>query len=320
MDREVWHAAIHGVAKSRTRLSNWTEHLIRGFQMLSDLINIIALAWLILFSQSVDEEAEDQKVKGLSPGLRVSNIPPPTPPSSGKMGWVAVWERERWRQSHRDWFFHMVHCCQCCRNNQANEFSPGDSARCSCFSSLSWNWIKCDHKADFPWKYKVYIIFHFITKNSLKNNFSSKPFTLKCQLWSWETEVHLFLAMWHPEHPAPRVVRAILCLTDKADSSLGKVSKAKARSAGMEIPNFSWAITSLYVTRAVYTGHISNRGIKGSSNPECICVCKTCLNVCRSNEGRKVGQEEKQKRWGRKKDAHSRGGKGDKRDKSKVSI
>ena len=25
MDRETWHAAIHGVAKSRTRLSDWTE-------------------------------------------------------------------------------------------------------------------------------------------------------------------------------------------------------------------------------------------------------------------------------------------------------
>ena len=25
MDREAWHGAIHGVAKSRTRLSNWTE-------------------------------------------------------------------------------------------------------------------------------------------------------------------------------------------------------------------------------------------------------------------------------------------------------
>ena len=25
MDREAWHAAIHGVAKSRTRMSNWTE-------------------------------------------------------------------------------------------------------------------------------------------------------------------------------------------------------------------------------------------------------------------------------------------------------
>ena len=25
LDREAWHAAIHGVAKSRTRLSNWNE-------------------------------------------------------------------------------------------------------------------------------------------------------------------------------------------------------------------------------------------------------------------------------------------------------
>ena len=25
MDRETWHAAVHGVTKSRTKLSNWTE-------------------------------------------------------------------------------------------------------------------------------------------------------------------------------------------------------------------------------------------------------------------------------------------------------
>ena len=30
MDREAWHAAIHGVAKSRTRLSDWTELNVNG--------------------------------------------------------------------------------------------------------------------------------------------------------------------------------------------------------------------------------------------------------------------------------------------------
>ena len=29
MDREAWHAAIHGVAKSRTQLSDWTDHLVK---------------------------------------------------------------------------------------------------------------------------------------------------------------------------------------------------------------------------------------------------------------------------------------------------
>ena len=28
MDREAWHAAVHGVAKSRTRLCDWTDSLV----------------------------------------------------------------------------------------------------------------------------------------------------------------------------------------------------------------------------------------------------------------------------------------------------
>ena len=28
MDREAWRAAVHGMAKSRTRLSNWTEPML----------------------------------------------------------------------------------------------------------------------------------------------------------------------------------------------------------------------------------------------------------------------------------------------------
>ena len=37
MDREAWHAAIHGVAKSRTWLSNWTELiLLKLFQKIAE--------------------------------------------------------------------------------------------------------------------------------------------------------------------------------------------------------------------------------------------------------------------------------------------
>ena len=38
MDREAWHAAIHGVAKSRTRLSDWNE------------LNIITMSFIHTFN------------------------------------------------------------------------------------------------------------------------------------------------------------------------------------------------------------------------------------------------------------------------------
>ena len=32
MDREAWHAVVHGVAKSQTWLSNWTELILKGWE------------------------------------------------------------------------------------------------------------------------------------------------------------------------------------------------------------------------------------------------------------------------------------------------
>ena len=40
MDREAWHAAIHGVTKSRTQLSDWTELINKIFLLTKD-INIL---------------------------------------------------------------------------------------------------------------------------------------------------------------------------------------------------------------------------------------------------------------------------------------
>ena len=40
MDREAWHAAVHGVAKSQTRLSDWTDlKSIRGASLVAKMVN-----------------------------------------------------------------------------------------------------------------------------------------------------------------------------------------------------------------------------------------------------------------------------------------
>ena len=41
MDREVWHAVIHGVTKSRTRLSNWTELMYHTIHFLKVCNSVI---------------------------------------------------------------------------------------------------------------------------------------------------------------------------------------------------------------------------------------------------------------------------------------
>ena len=58
MDREAWHAAIHGVAKSRTRLSDWTE--LNWTEILKMLLN--SPLWTVLWVVKVWQ----QKLKASS--------------------------------------------------------------------------------------------------------------------------------------------------------------------------------------------------------------------------------------------------------------
>ena len=39
MDREAWHAVIHGVAKSRTRLSDWSDLIWSDVHMVASLVS-----------------------------------------------------------------------------------------------------------------------------------------------------------------------------------------------------------------------------------------------------------------------------------------
>ena len=52
MDREAWYAAIHGVTKSQTWLSEWTEHKGFGIVNKADLLLKYMFFWNLLLFQS----------------------------------------------------------------------------------------------------------------------------------------------------------------------------------------------------------------------------------------------------------------------------
>ena len=64
MDREAWHAAVHGVAKSQTRLSNWTE--LNWSQYLEPYNTITFVAWTSTAGLSMSSEMEERVSSGLT--------------------------------------------------------------------------------------------------------------------------------------------------------------------------------------------------------------------------------------------------------------
>ena len=51
MDRGAWHAAVHGIAKSQTWLSEWTELHCAGFGLTFIILSCVYLSQLILLTQ-----------------------------------------------------------------------------------------------------------------------------------------------------------------------------------------------------------------------------------------------------------------------------
>ena len=82
VDREAWHAAIHGVAKSRTWLSDWTccSHAFWETNSLRRTMQIVKCSLLHRWAQGSLLLAKDQHLwKSFIPHVHVSN---PTTPNS----------------------------------------------------------------------------------------------------------------------------------------------------------------------------------------------------------------------------------------------
>ena len=71
MDREAWRAAVHGVSKSQTRLSNWTERKVK-----------IHKIQLFFFGASLVAQS-------------VKNLPVMWETKAQSLGWKIPWRREQ---------------------------------------------------------------------------------------------------------------------------------------------------------------------------------------------------------------------------------
>ena len=45
MDRETWHAAVHGVTKRRTQMSNWTELKLKWVSLMAHMVKNLPEIW-----------------------------------------------------------------------------------------------------------------------------------------------------------------------------------------------------------------------------------------------------------------------------------
>ena len=81
MDREAWHVAIHGVAKSRTRLSNWSDLIWYSNYCTTALISHVSKVMLKILQarlpQYVNHELPDVQAgfrKGRGTRNQIANI------------------------------------------------------------------------------------------------------------------------------------------------------------------------------------------------------------------------------------------------------
>ena len=88
MDREAWCAAVHGVTKSRARLSDWTELTLLKCQLILSSVCCLRLSWEHTFNQAeVPLSSLPQINQAYSTVPALSNSLPQRKDPSSFLGW-----------------------------------------------------------------------------------------------------------------------------------------------------------------------------------------------------------------------------------------
>ena len=89
MDREAWSAAVHGVAKSRTLLSDWTELRDCSLQGSSvhGISQAVTLEWAAI---SFSRESSRPKDQTMSPALAVEFFTSEQPGETTRIEWCQI--------------------------------------------------------------------------------------------------------------------------------------------------------------------------------------------------------------------------------------
>ena len=95
MDRDTWRAAVRGVTKSQTRLSDWTELMV---------VPLVDMVWTLLFYRSIKEETD---LKLWNKNQKVDSY---------VYGYVHTYNerKELWRRTFDKWLYDFdLHCVGC---------------------------------------------------------------------------------------------------------------------------------------------------------------------------------------------------------------
>ena len=129
-DREAWRAAVHGVAKSWTRLSNWTE--LKSAILQSNKLKTKELHRELAVTQAM---AQDTELKGLERTFQAIQVSPAWVLKTQKPLW-SLYELQWWADGFSTWLSTGVNQRECHEASQDQRETQILSSNLHCLESM----------------------------------------------------------------------------------------------------------------------------------------------------------------------------------------